>query len=50
LVRGVLSLADRIGPQQSAHDRARAAGRFVTTNRYERVFWEMGYRRETWPV
>jgi len=23
---------------------------FVTTSRYEWMFWEMGYRRESWPV
>jgi len=23
---------------------------FVTTSRYEWMFWEMGYRSEAWPV
>jgi thiaminase/transcriptional activator TenA len=23
---------------------------FVTTSRYEWMFWYMGYRREAWPV
>jgi thiaminase/transcriptional activator TenA len=23
---------------------------FVTTSRYEWMFWEMGYQRERWPV
>lgn len=23
---------------------------FVVTSRYEWMFWEMGYRRESWPV
>lgn len=50
IVRAVLSLTDRIGPELSAGDRARAAARFVTTSRYEWMFWDMGYRREGWPV
>jgi thiaminase (transcriptional activator TenA) len=50
IVRAVLALTDRIAPQLSAGDRARAAARFVTTSRYEWMFWDMGYRRERWPV
>jgi thiaminase/transcriptional activator TenA len=23
---------------------------FVTTSRYEWLFWDMGWRRETWPI
>jgi thiaminase/transcriptional activator TenA len=23
---------------------------FVTTSRYEWMFWDMGWRQETWPV
>jgi thiaminase (transcriptional activator TenA) len=23
---------------------------FVTTSRYEWMFWDMGYRQEAWPV
>jgi len=23
---------------------------FVTTSRYEWMFWDMGWRREAWPV
>jgi thiaminase (transcriptional activator TenA) len=25
-------------------------GHFLTTSRYEWMFWDMGYRREAWPV
>lgn len=50
IVRAVLALTDRIGPELSLAERQRAASRFVTTSRYEWMFWEMGYRRERWPV
>lgn len=50
VVRAVLELTDRIGPDLSATERARCAGHFVTTSRYEWMFWDMGYRRERWPV
>jgi len=26
------------------------ARHFVTTSRYEWMFWEMGHRREAWPL
>ena len=50
VVRAVLSLADRIGPELSAAERSRAARHFAVTARYEWMFWDMGYRREGWPV
>jgi thiaminase (transcriptional activator TenA) len=50
VVQGVLDLTDRIGPALSDTDRSRMATHFRATSRYEWMFWEMGYRREAWPV
>jgi TENA/THI-4/PQQC family protein len=50
VVRAVLGLIDRIGPQFARADDARMHERFRTTSRYEWMFWEMGYRRERWSV
>jgi thiaminase/transcriptional activator TenA len=50
VVRAVLSLTDRIGPELSEGERRRAAERFIRTSRYEWMFWDMGYRQEQWPI
>jgi len=50
VVTAVLALTDRLGPELSPAERARAAHHFATTSKYEWMFWEMGYRRERWPV
>jgi len=50
VVRAVLSLTDRLGPELSSAERRRAAERFAITARYEWMFWDMGYRRERWPL
>jgi thiaminase/transcriptional activator TenA len=50
VVEAVIALADRLGPELSSAERDRAARHFATTSRYEWMFWEMGYRRESWPV
>jgi thiaminase/transcriptional activator TenA len=50
IVQAVLALTDRIGPELSPAERKRAGRCFVTTSRYEWMFWEMGYRREQWPI
>ncbi len=50
VVSQVLDTADALGPTLSAADRAAAAERFATTSRYEWMFWDMGLRREAWPV
>ena len=50
VVRAVLALTDRLGPELSEPERERVAARFVQTSRYEWMFWEMGYRREQWPT
>lgn len=50
VVRAVLELADRLGPELSDSERERMTERFRTTSRYEWMFWDMGHRREAWPV
>jgi len=50
VVRAVLSLTDRLGPELSTAERRRAARHFATTARYEWMFWDMGHRRERWPL
>jgi thiaminase/transcriptional activator TenA len=50
IVRAVLELTDRLGPELSDAERERVAERFVTTSRYEWMFWDMGYRQEQWPI
>jgi thiaminase/transcriptional activator TenA len=50
VVDEVLALTDRIGPTLSVADEARARGHFVTTSRYEWMFWDAAWRRERWPV
>lgn len=49
-VAEVLELADRTGPGLAATDEAAARGHFVTTSRYEWMFFDAAYRREAWPV
>ena len=50
VVRAVLALTDRLGPELSPAERVRAARHFATTSRYEWMFWDMGHRRERWPL
>jgi thiaminase (transcriptional activator TenA) len=50
VVTDVIAEADRIGPELSASERALVRRHFRTTSRYELMFWDMGYRRERWPV
>ncbi len=50
VVRAVLELTDRIGPELSEPERERVARHFAVTARYEWMFWDMGLRQEAWPV
>ncbi len=50
VVGAVIALTDRLGPELSPAERASVAQHFATTSRYEWMFWEMGYRRERWPI
>jgi thiaminase (transcriptional activator TenA) len=50
VVDAVLALTDRVGAELSAAETERVAEHFVTTSRYEWMFWDAGFRRETWPI
>ncbi|WP_250564069.1 thiaminase II [Sphaerisporangium fuscum] len=50
VVRRVVALADRTGREATPAQRARATEHFVTTSRYEWMFWDAAWRRETWPL
>jgi len=50
IVRDVISLTDRLGPELSVSERGLVARHFATTSRYEWMFWDMGYRQERWPI
>lgn len=45
-----LELLDRAGAGLGADGRRSAQEHFLTGCRYEWMFWDMGWRRETWPV
>jgi thiaminase/transcriptional activator TenA len=48
--REVIAVTDRLGQEISATERDRVRRHFRATSRYEWMFWDMGYRREAWPV
>jgi thiaminase/transcriptional activator TenA len=50
VVRAVLAVTDELGPALSPPERTRVHQHFRTSSRYEWMFWDMGYRKETWPL
>jgi thiaminase/transcriptional activator TenA len=46
----VIAVTDQLGHDLASADRERIRRRFRATSRYEWMFWDMGYRRETWPL
>ncbi|MQA83740.1 MAG: thiaminase II [Streptosporangiales bacterium] len=50
VVNAVLDLTDRLGAELSAAEKERMRQHFVTTSRYEWMFWDAAWQRETWPV
>ncbi len=50
LVEKVLALAEGLAAPLPDAARAAMTRHFVTTSRYEWMFWDMGYRREQWPI
>jgi thiaminase/transcriptional activator TenA len=50
VVREVLAATDRVAERLPAPERDAMRRHFVTTSRYEWMFWDMGHRREEWPV
>ena len=50
VVASVIAEVDRIAPTVSGAERELMSRHFVTTSRYEWMFWEAGFTRESWPV
>jgi thiaminase/transcriptional activator TenA len=50
IVADVLALVDRVGATASAAEEAAMRERVAATSRYEWMFWDAGWRRESWPV
>ncbi len=50
VVRAVLAATDEMAAALSVAAREAMRRHFVTTSRYEWMFWEMGFVRESWPV
>jgi thiaminase (transcriptional activator TenA) len=48
--REVIAVTDRLGQEIASAERERIHRHFRATSRYEWMFWDMGYRRESWPV
>jgi thiaminase/transcriptional activator TenA len=50
VVRAVLECMDTVAAELAPSSRDAMTRHFVTTSRYEWMFWDMGHRREGWPV
>ena len=50
IVEVVLDATEQTAGRLGAGEREAMRGHFMTTSRYEWMFWDMGYRREGWPV
>ncbi|HXU91062.1 MAG TPA: thiaminase II [Methylomirabilota bacterium] len=50
VVRAVLAAVDTVATRVGPAEREAMRRHAVTTARYEWMFWDMGYRRERWPV
>jgi len=50
IVRAVLDLTNKISRKLRQDEKQAMKNHFVTTSRYEWMFWDMGYRKEKWPV
>lgn len=50
VVDAVLDLTDRVGAAASSRELALMREHMIVTSRYEWMFWEAAWRRETWPV
>ena len=49
-VRAVLAATDAVAARLRPHEREAMRRHFLTTSRYEWMFWDMGWRREAWPL
>jgi thiaminase/transcriptional activator TenA len=50
LVRAVLDVTNETAAALTDAQRNAMRRHFVTTSRYEWMFWDMGWRREAWPL
>ena len=50
VVQQVIALTNSVAETLTAAARARIAEHFVMTSRFEYMFWDMGYRQQTWEV
>jgi thiaminase (transcriptional activator TenA) len=50
IVAEVLALTDRLATDLSDGEREHMTRHFLTTSRYEWMFWEMSYRQQQWPL
>lgn len=50
VVRAVLEATNEVAAQVGDAERAAMLSHFRTTSRYEWMFWDMGYRSESWPL
>src|SRR5713101_9283529 len=50
LVRLVIACLDELATGLGPRERRLMSRHFVATSRYEWMFWDMGWRRESWPV
>lgn len=50
VVQSVLALTNSVAETLTADERERMAEHFMMTSRFEYMFWDMGYRQQTWDV
>jgi thiaminase (transcriptional activator TenA) len=50
IVQAVLACTDALARDLGPAERLVMQRHFVTTSRYEWMFWDMGLRRESWPI
>ena len=49
-VEAVMDITNEAAMSLPESDRAQMLHHFITTSRYEWMFWDMSYRREDWPL
>lgn len=50
VVRASIAVADALAEGLTAHQQEAVLQHFITTTRFEWMFWDMGWRKERWPV
>jgi thiaminase/transcriptional activator TenA len=50
VVREVIAVTDALGPGLAPAERALVHRHYRATSRYEWMFWDMGYRKQAWPL